>query len=62
MTSDLLIIQELLKRANILTITRYFKVIRFKFPDGVKDAGEMTREQIKRSVRKARKKVNEIKN
>lgn len=28
MTSDLLIIKESLKRANILTITRYFKVIR----------------------------------
>ena len=30
MTSDLLIIKELLKRANILTITRYFKVIRIE--------------------------------
>ena len=30
MTSDLLIIKESLKRANILTITRYFKVIRIE--------------------------------
>lgn len=43
-------------------LERYFQVIRFQFPVGVKDAGEMTREQIKRSVRKARKEINEIKN
>lgn len=33
-------------------LKKFFNVIRFQFPDGVKDTGEMTEQQIKKAVRK----------
>ena len=39
-------------------LKRYFRVIRFEIPN--KDVGEMTKEQIKKSLRKVRKQINEI--
>jgi DNA primase len=42
-------------------LEKYFDVIRFEFPEGVKDAGDMTEYQIVKSIRKARIKANEIK-
>ena len=40
-------------------LKRYFRVIRFEIPN--KDVGEMTKEQIKKSLRKVRRELNEIK-
>lgn len=40
-------------------LSEYFRVIRFEIPN--KDVGEMTKEQIKKSLRKVRRELNEIK-
>ena len=39
-------------------LKQYFRVIRFPFPEGVKDPGEMTEKQIQRAIKQVRKELN----
>lgn len=42
-------------------LKRYFEVIRFPYEDGIKDTGEMTREQIQRALKQISKQVRRAK-
>ena len=37
-------------------LKRFFKVVRFDYPDNVKDAGDMTEKQLKRAIRRTKEK------
>lgn len=38
-------------------LKKFFNVVRFEFPEGVKDTGEMTEQQIKKALKRTRRKL-----
>lgn len=43
-------------------LQKYFNVIRFPFPDGIKDPGEMSEKQIQKAIRKIRSEIKQHEN